>query len=361
MDNRLLIIEPNLRSFNNHYAEFVRAIGLRADGTAIAVTAHPDADKILESMAGVAVNRDEPRVGRLAAEWRIIIRSVRQQISFLVLTADSRHGAAVSVASLFTGFSPERASLYFHKTPSGLRDKLFSLLATRARSHALAFAPTETIAASLQRDGWRHVHYVPYPALAPAETPLPVTFRQVMMAGIARLNKGLDLIVALARRWRSQRRSIPLFVQISKKHVVRHGHREDSLVKELIESGYEGLIVDEEAPDRDEYVKRFRGALVLAPYERERFAEAVSGIVLDALLHGAPVIATQGTWAGWQVERFSAGVTIKERTPEALATAIDKVLSDWTVHSEHACEAARHLAHEHDPRHLLAAVCLGNR
>lgn len=356
MDNRLLIIEPNLRSFNNHYAEFVRALGLHADRTAISVMAHPDADTILASMAGVSVSLDEPRVGRLAAEWHTIARSVRQRIPFLVLTADGRHGAAVSVASLFGGSPPERASLYFHKTPSGVRDRLFGLLAARARRHALALAPTETIAGSLRRAGWRRVHCIPYPVLAPAEAPIPVPFRQVMMAGVARLNKGLDLIVALAKQWQSEGQSIPLFVQISKKHAVRHGHREVALVEELVASGYGGLTVDEQAPDRVEYVNRFRGALVLAPYERERFAEAVSGIVLDALLHGAPVIATRGTWAGWQVERFSAGVTIEKRTPEALAIAIDTVLSDWSGYSERACEAARQLAHEHDPRHLIDVV-----
>ncbi len=356
MNNRLLIIEPNLRSFNNHYAEFVRALGLHADGTTISVMAHPDADKILASMAGVIVSHDKPRVGRPAAEWRTIVRSVRHRIPFLVLTADGRHGAVVSVASLFGGPSPEKAALYFHRTPSGTRDRLFGMLAARARRHALALAPTETIAGSLRRAGWRRVQCVPYPMLAPAEAPLPMPFRQVMMAGVARLNKGLDLIVALSKKWSSEGRSTPLFVQISKKHAVRHGHREVALVEELVASGYGGLTVDEQAPDRVEYVNRFRGALVLAPYERERFAEAVSGIVLDALLHGAPVIATSGTWAGRQVERFSAGVTIEKRTPEALAIAIDTVLSDWSGYSERACEAARQLAHEHDPRHLLAVV-----
>jgi glycosyltransferase involved in cell wall biosynthesis len=323
--------------------------------------AHPDSDKILESMTGVTVSRDEPRVGKLAAEWRTIFRSVWRQIPFLVLTADSRHGAAVSVASLFAGSSPKRASFYFHKTPSGFRDKFFNLLAARARCHAMALAPTEIIAESLRRAGWRHVEYVPYPALSLPESPLPVPFRQVMIAGVARLNKGLDLIVSLVKQWRSEGRYIPFFIQISKKHALRHGHRENPLVKELVASAYDGLIVDEKAPDRDEYVKRFRGSLVLAPYERERFTEAVSGIVLDALLHGTPVIATRGTWAGRQVERFSAGITIGERTSRALAAAIDAVLSDWPLYSKCACEAARKLAYEHDPRNLIAVVCQGER
>jgi UDP:flavonoid glycosyltransferase YjiC (YdhE family) len=78
--------------------------------------------------------------------------------------------------------------------------------------------------------------------------------------------------------------------------------------------------------------------------------------VLDALLHGAPVIATRDTWPGDQVDRFGAGVTIAERSPEALAAAIDKVMADWQVYQNNACAAARVLAKEHNPRHLLDLI-----
>jgi glycosyltransferase involved in cell wall biosynthesis len=170
------------------------------------------------------------------------------------------------------------------------------------------------------------------------------------------MNKGLDLIATLAVRWAREGRTTPMFVQVSKKHAERHGRREVALVETLLTSGYRGLVVDELAPDRDRYTARFSGALVLAPYERERFADAVSGVVLDALLHGAPVIATRGTWPGSQVERFGAGITIEERTPEALSAAIDEVLTEWPAFAARACAAGRVLAHEHDPRHLLALI-----
>ena len=145
--------------------------------------------------------------------------------------------------------------------------------------------------------------------------------------------------------------------RFSQKHADRHGRREGDVVRALIASGYCGLQGDETIPDRAAYLSRFAGALVLAPYAREQFASQVSGIVLDALLHGAPVIATAGTWPGAQVERFGAGETIAERTPEALAKAIDRVFSDWDGYSRRACEAAGVLAKEHDPANLLRVLC----
>lgn len=353
---RLLIIEPNLRNPSGHYAEYVRALGTRAAGMPIDVFAHPDADALLEGIPGVSPVRDGLRVGAPLAEWRMIARCVAGENPFLVLTADSRHAAAVSLAAALTGRSPDHARLYFHWIPKGLQDAILHRLSGPARRHALAVVPTEAIARALRDRGWQRVAYVPYPAFGPVDPPVPQPFGRLLVAGAARANKGLDLIVGLAERWAGEGRSIPLLVQASTKHASRHGRREVALVEALLTSGYAGLQADDRAPERAEYSARFRGSLVLAPYERERFAHAVSGVVLDALLNGAPVIATRGTWPGSQVERFGAGVTIGERTPEALSAAIDTVLADWPTFAERACVAARVLAEEHDPRHLLAQI-----
>jgi glycosyltransferase involved in cell wall biosynthesis len=212
------------------------------------------------------------------------------------------------------------------------------------------------VADALRETGWKNVVCVPYPVLAEMKPPQPEPFSHLLMAGAARINKGLDLVAELAVRWAHEGRKLPLLVQVSQKHAERHGHREGSAVNALLSSGYLGLRTDATAPDRAGYLARFRGALVLAPYAREQFASQVSGIVLDSLLRGAPVIATRGTWPGDQVERFGAGVTIAERTPAALAVAIDQVLADWTACSARACAASSVLAQEHDPVHLLRVI-----
>ena len=355
---KLLIIEPNLRSPSGHYADFVRAVGSCTVNVELEVFAHPEADDMLTKMPGVRISTAKPRVGERLAEWNTIFRTVREKQSFLVLTADGRHAAAVSFAAARTGSTPDNARLFFHRPPTTMRDKCFLPFAGLARTHALAITPTEMVADALRASGWQRVICVPYPVLAEKTLPEPVPFSHLLMAGAARLNKGLDIIAGLAVQWASEKRTIPLLVQVSKKHTAKHGHRESACVETLLSSGYAKLVTDEIPPGRSEYLKRFTGALVLAPYAREQFASQVSGIVLDALLHGAPVIATKGTWPGDQVERFGAGVTISERTPVALADAIDKVLADWPTYAAKACSAAQTLAQEHDPRHLLEILSL---
>jgi len=352
----LLVIEPNLRNSSGHYADFVRAVGSRAVNVELEVFAHPEADDMLTKMPGVRIATAKPRVGKRLAEWNIIFRAVREKQPFLILTADGRHAAAVSLSAAVTGCLPDNARLYFHRPPTTLRDKCFLPFAGLARAHALAITPTEMVADSLRATGWQRVVCIPYPILAEKTPPEPVPFSHLLMAGAARLNKGLDIIATLAVQWAVEKRTIPLFVQVSKKRAAKHGRREAGIVKTLLSSGYAGLVTDETPPGRPEYLNRFTGALVLAPYDREQFASQVSGIVLDALLHGAPVIATQGTWSEDQVKRFGAGLTISERTPAALAEAIDKVLADWPAFSSRACAAAKTLAQEHDPIHLLRVL-----
>jgi glycosyltransferase involved in cell wall biosynthesis len=177
-------------------------------------------------------------------------------------------------------------------------------------------------------------------------------FRHLLMAGAARINKGLDVVAELAERFAREGRDAPLLVQVSPKHVDRHGSREDAVVARLLAAGYRGLVADPKAPDRGEYAARFAGALVLAPYERAKFADGVSGVVLDALLHGAPCVATAGTWAGDVVERFDAGVAIRERTASQLAMAVDRILGKWDRYAARAAEASDALAGEHDPRRV---------
>lgn len=350
---QLLIIEPNLRNPSGHYAEFVRALGSRMAAVTLDVYAHPDADPLLGAMTGVAVNSALPRVGELLAEWRTLYRRVANKLPFLLLTADGRHAAAVSLSALITGKQPDKSCLFFHRAPTTWRDRVLYPLTGAARESSLAITSTEQVAASLRTLGWQRVRYLPYPALGAAELPQPAAFSRLLMAGAARLNKGLDLVAELACHWAKEQRSLPLFVQVSRKHAAKHGKREVFFVEKLLSSGYAGLTTAAAPPEREEFVSRFHGALVLAPYAREQFASQVSGIVLDALLHGAPVIATSGTWAAALVERFGAGVTIEERSAAALAKAVDQVLAGWDIYSARACEAARVLTEEHDPTNLL--------
>lgn len=348
----LRVVEPNLVGPSGHYAEFIRALAARAGGffDRFELLAHPKAGGFLPTLSGEAFVEavgDGPR-----REMAAIRSAIRDGRPTLVLTATARHALAADRGGLVSARDLSHLALFVHWPLAHPSSRLALAMAARARREALFLAPTRGVRAALEEAGCARVRQVAYPATRAPDAPMRRPFRHLLMAGAARINKGLDVVAELAERYARELRDLPLLVQVSPKHVTRHGAREGLAVDRLLAARYEGLVADPTAPDRDEYAARFAGALVLAPYERAKFADGVSGIVLDALLHGAPVVATEGTWAGDLVERFGAGIALRERTGAALANAVDRILDRWDRFAGAAAEASDALAEEHDPRRL---------
>lgn len=84
--------------------------------------------------------------------------------------------------------------------------------------------------------------------------------------------------------------------------------------------------------------------------------DRVSGVTLDALGCGCPVIATAGTWMAKVVERFDAGVVIADRSAPAVAEVVGRIVNDYAAYHRRALEGGRVLRQEHDARHLLKIV-----
>jgi len=374
----LRVIEPNLAGPSGHYAEFVRALAARSGGVfgAIEVVGAPGAERFLPTLGGeVAVTSVALPRGPLG-ELRAIRSSLAEGRRTLVLTATAAHAILADRAAFVGRGGLGHLAMFVHWPLVKPAERLALLLAGRAREEALFIVPTRGVREALLEAECDHIAQVAYPATRADGVRLRAPFRHLLMAGAARINKGLDVIAGLAELLARDGRlaalegapqsddvrftTPPLLVQVSPKHASvaggRHGSREDAVVARLLAARYPGLVADPKAPDRAEYAARFEGALVLAPYERAKFADGVSGVVLDALLHGAPVIATEGTWAGDVVERFEAGLAIRERTPEALRAAIARILARWDRYAARAADASEALAAEHDPRGLARLI-----
>ncbi len=355
----LSIIEPNLRNPSGHYAEFVHALSRPASeqlNVKLLVSAHPQADELLNAMPAVHAVEGSPRVTAPLGEWRILLKNIRSSQRTLILTAKAKHVWRAELFSRLLMVEPRRLSFYFHWIEHSPYMKTLHRASRAIREHSQAIATTEGIAASLRDVGWRNVAVIPYPATPPDAPPRARKFEKLLVAGAARINKGLPLIADLAERWAKTSRQTPLLVQISTKHAGRHGQKEQSVVNRLLASGYHGLQCEQTAPPTDAYFERFQGALVLAPYDRAKFASGVSGVVLDGLLRGCPAIATKGTWAGDQIERFGAGLALENKDAEMLESSIDHILENWGTFTSKALIASQTLADEHSPHELLRAM-----
>ncbi len=90
-----------------------------------------------------------------------------------------------------------------------------------------------------------------------------------------------------------------------------------------------------------------RSDLVLLPYWRDIYEARTSGVLLEALGAGRPVICTAATWMSDELAQHGAGVLVPDRDPAALAAAIRLARREWgrlregAIAGRHAC-LARH-------------------
>ena len=355
----LRIIEPNLVGASGHYGEFVRAVGARAPGTFETVRVLCDRDAALGSLVGMPGLEFERVLGgptgRLT-EWAALRECCASGDPYLVLTARATDAVLLATAGLGTG-GIGRARLFFHWREDSRSQVAVAAACRAVRARAVAIAPTPATATFLRATGWARVREIPYPAIAPAAAFPQGPLARLLVAGSVRSNKGIHLLPGLAGHLASRGSDLELLVQTTgKRRTGGRGGAESEAIESLKRSGLHGLRLEPEAPDREGYAARFRGALVLTPYDPVKFADNVSGIALDALLHGSPVVATEGTWQSALVRRFGAGTVMRRWDTEALAEAVDEACARWPEVSAGARRAAAELAREHDPSHLVRVL-----
>lgn len=352
----LAIVEPRLGHGRGHYDDLAKAIvsGWPASHGPISIRASSAAAPLVESWGLSSASLDPLPSSSVISEIRACAEAAAGGSHALVMTAAGKHALALSGTRVERRHL-DRIDLLFHWPLRRLGDRLLHRASRAARRHARALATTDAIAKDLWQLGWRRVQRIDYPVTAPP-APQPVPFRHVLMAGGLRFNKGLAVLAELVERWSRRRADIPLLLQSSTKHAHRHGHREAPLLRRIEAAGYPHLAEQGGGLERERYLDHFRGAITLAAYDPRTFAGQVSGVALDALLCGSPIVASEGTEPAELVREFGAGVVVPFGDVEALETAIRTILDAWEPFASSARVGAVVLAGRHHPSRMAAVL-----
>lgn len=159
--------------------------------------------------------------------------------------------------------------------------------------------------------------------------------------GPARFEKGIDILEDAVERYAVEaNEDDPARFVIQWNQPLYHG---DALVEPklaLKENPKVRFITDELSSE--EYDAELYGAdCLIVPYRRESYFARISGVAVEAVTAGIPVIYTTNTWCEDLVTKSGAGIGVPDGDPEALANAMRIMTRDIEKYSDAAKKAAQ--------------------
>jgi hypothetical protein len=359
MPPTLHIVEPTLEGQSGHCHSFIASLcGANPD---------PEQQFVLWVARGARLPQLEKpnirvrpyffrRIRRLQAP--LLLRGLLSQPGRVFLaTAERADLFLLNLAS--RGKIPEeKVFLYFHWSRKTKRKLDYFKKIARRHPDLNILGPTSTVVDMFRECGFRKARLAPYPI-----TPVPhrhsfepSPFRHLLFAGAAREDKGFSRIVAFIEYLAEHQITMPFSLQTSPDHYGRYDAVTGQMVARLEGLAYPSIRLQPATLNTDEYYDLFRGGICLQLYNQADFADRISGITLDALSMGCPVVALANTWMATMVERFGAGCVVEGTMPEELLKAAREILANYPGYQDRACHAGSILQAEHSPTHLLKAV-----
>lgn len=350
------VIEPTLESEAGHCYSFISSLCAAAQGYPLRLWIGKKAH-VGFARAGVQVENYFSRTVRRLQAFFLYRRLLRKEGRIFVATAGRTDLFLLGWAA--RGLIPPcKVYLFFHWFRDSVQKRNHLARMAKRQKNLMILGPTDSVVDIFRACGFENTKVVPYPVtpLAAEAFPPAVQFGHLLFAGAARTDKGFDKVVALVELLARRGKSIPVKIQGSAKHYGKYESRVREDLHRLAKADYPYLEMFPETLVESAYQTLFVGGVCIQPYDVEEFADRVSGVTLDALSAGCPVVTLKGTWMARVVENGRAGVVIEEARPEALLAAVETVISDYPRYRLNAYEAGRVLQTENSAGHLFSVL-----
>jgi glycosyltransferase involved in cell wall biosynthesis len=395
-ERRLLIVEEALRDYVGHWFEYVRAVAelARGDGAEVTIVGHAQASQALRDNLGVVpVFAKTPwdgvyrhRIGWLSKlglvrhnalvfrrmraflrahgpfdvtfaptvvghhvwAWRLLYLLYPRRIGRLVLLVRNNAG------TYRPGSAEPRFNLAARLFGWGLRGFTADVLAGRVT--------IATDSARLAEEYRRLTGVAPVVFPSPRVAAPPPRRRRksgslrFACLGPARFEKGIDVLQRAIALYLAGPDSAPARFAIQWPGEILDARgavyppdpalaasgRVEFLTEPLDSAGYDALLAATDC--------------MVLPYRRDAYFARISGVAVEAVTAGIPVIATADTWTGALVETAGAGLTVPDGDAAALAAAMAEVARDYPRFRAKAAARAQAAAAAHSGTAFLSLL-----
>jgi glycosyltransferase involved in cell wall biosynthesis len=249
----------------------------------------------------------------------------------------------------------DKVYLYFHWL--NMSEKKFSYLKKLAQSQPnfILLAPTPTIVKVFEEAGFDNAHIIPYPIAAQnlVNVVEHKEFSGLLYAGAARQDKGISHVVDLLEHMNNLGLKIPFKLQNSANHHGEYDAATKADMRRLDKLNYPYLQCVSETLNAEQYTNQFAGMICIQLYDSNIFADRISGVTLDALSAGSPIVTTAGSWVARMVQRFDTGVVVDSAAPQSVLAAIETIIANYAQYQKNAFEAGLSLQQENSAEFLF--------
>ena len=359
----LHIIEPTLRDQTGHcYALVMDLLNIHSsESRQYHIWLSKQGEELFRSQNDITEHHIFSRRLRRIQAFFLYRKLIREEKRFFISTATT-----TDLQLLDWAFRSQRKSatlntkqikLYMHWLyPSKRKVQRLEKIAQRYPDLNLA-CPTKSVQDILKKVGFVNVELISYPSATNQtdnDTLQTEEFHKVLFAGAARVDKGFPTVVEIIDLLKEANSNIPVTIQCSTTHKGVHGEEISSAIDRLQEINYPFLTSLNETLDRDDYQAMMKHSILIQPYDTKHFADRVSGVTLDALKAGSPVVVPANTWMARLVERFDAGVIVeKHDDAHQWLQAIQSLISRWEHYAHNASLASDIILSEHSPEIMV--------
>lgn len=352
----LNVIEPTLTGQAGHCFSFIDSLCSAAGSPPLTLWCGRNASISLP--AHVSIKRFFYRkIRRIQALWlyRKLLRSGER---IFISTAGRTDLMLLNLASL-TRIPAQQVFLYVHWFKSS--DSKFRQLAKLAKSqpNLVILTPSATVREEFLKAGFVNTQIVPYP-ITPCKQPLHAVesnqFRHLLFAGAARKDKGFSSVVDLVQLLTAEKSNIPVTMQTSAEHYDKLDEVTRNDIARLEACNYPWLQKYSETLPQPEYLELFQGSICIQLYSQQDFADRISGVTLDALSAGSPIVTLSGTWMARVVDEFKAGIVLDFPETGLVHDAVKTIKQDYGTYQQNALKAGYELQLRHSAGHLMQVL-----